>query len=424
MTHPFARFAPLLLASLCAATAAPAARAQETIRIGFIDPLSGPFANTGEAALKHFRAAFERDELRAKSGGRRFELVPLDNRASAQESVTQLRAAIDAGLRIVVQGQSSAAALALVDAIDKHNAREPGKSVLFLNYAALDPELTNAKCSFWHFRFDATVEMRMRALLAAAGAERRDRAVYLVNQDYSFGRSVAQTARDLMPALLPLARVVGEDLHPIGTVRDFSPYAAKIRAAGADAVITGNWGNDLALLVKAARESGYDGRFLTFFAGAPGGVTAIGRNGSGRLTQVGEWHPNMAGPAGKLMADAAQSFRRRFGEDFRYPRIFTLADLLAAAVGTAGGLRPEAIAYALEGARVATPMGPVEMRARDHQLLQPLVVSTLFPTARNGGPAEVEFDTEGSGMGFRTDLAVAAEATAPPTTCAMVRPPR
>lgn len=419
MTHPHLRRALACLCLLFLCGVAPV-RAQEAVRIGFIDPLSGPFANTGEAALKHFRAAFERDLVLRRAGGRRFEIVPLDNRASAQESLTQLRAAIDAGIRIVVQGQSSAAALALIDAIDKHNVREPARSVLFLNYAALDPDLTNAKCSYWHFRFDATVEMRMRALLAGAGGAR---ALYLINQDYSFGRHVAQSARELAPQFLPGARVAGEDLHPIGSVKDFTPYVLKVRAAGADAVVTGNWGNDLALLVKAARESGFDGRFLTFFAGAPGAVTAIGRSGAGRLTQVNEWHPNI-GPAGaKLMADTALAFRRRFGEDFRYPRIFALAEMVAAAVAQ-GGQQPAEIARALEGMRLATPTGTVEMRARDHQLLQPLFVSTLFPVARAGGPAEVEFDTEGTGMGFRTDLRMEADATAPPTTCAMTRPGR
>ena len=232
-----------------------AAASLGTVRVAFIDPLSGPFANTGESALRHFRAAVERDAvLRALNGGRsdarasgridsRIEIVPFDNKASAQEALVQLRAAIDQGIRFVLQGQSSAAALALIDAIDKHNLRNPGQEVLFLNYAALDPELTNAKCSFWHFRFDAPVDMRMEALVEAIVRDGTAKNLYLIGQDYSFGRSVAQTARAMLARKMPAVRIVGDDLHPIGTVRDFAPYIAKIKAAGADAVITGNWGN-------------------------------------------------------------------------------------------------------------------------------------------------------------------------------------
>ena len=40
----------------------------------------------------------------------------------------------------------------------------PGKEVLFFNYAAIDPALTNEKCNFWHFRFDADVDMKMAAM--------------------------------------------------------------------------------------------------------------------------------------------------------------------------------------------------------------------------------------------------------------------
>ena len=392
------------------------------VRIAFIDPLSGPFANTGESALKHFRAAFERTETTRVLKGARVELVPLDNKASAQEALVQLRAAADQGIRYVLQGQSSAAALALVDAIDKHNARNPGREMLLLNYAALDPDLTNAKCSFWLFRFDASVDMRMEALVEAIVRDGRAKNLYLVGQDYSFGRHVARAAREMLARKLPAARVVGEDLHPIGTVRDFSPYIAKIKAAGADAVITGNWGTDLALLVKSAREMGFNGDFYTFYAGSPGAVTAIGKAGVGRLKQVNEWHPNVVVGGKRVLAVEAGQFRQRYAEDLRYLRFFTLADMFAAAVVKAGTIEPLQVARALEGLRLDTPTGEVQMRALDHQLIQPLYVSTLALVAAQGGPKDVVADTEQSGTGFQTNARIEGYATAQPTTCAMVRP--
>ena len=408
--------------ALWAAAAAGVAAAPATVRIAYIDPLSGPFANTGESALKHFRAAVERDVVTRQLKGGRIEMVSFDNKASAQEALVQLRAAIDQGIRFVLQGQSSAAALALIDAIDKHNARNPGKEVLFLNYAALDPDLTNAKCSFWHFRFDAPVDMRMEALVEAIVRDGTAKNIYLIGQDYSFGRSVAQHARAMLARKFPAARIVGDDLHPIGTVRDFAPYIAKIKAAGADAVVTGNWGNDLALLVKAAREQGFGGDFYTFYAGSPGTVTAIGKAGVGKLKQVNEWHANVQVNGKRLIEPFAQQFKQRYGEEFRYLRFLTLTDMLAAALAQAEGADPQRVAFALEGMRMTTPAGQVSMRALDHQLIAPLYVSTLALTAKLGGAPEVAADTENTGFGFKTDARIEGYATAQPTSCAMVRP--
>ena len=126
----------------------------ETVKIAWIDPLSGPFANIGQNSLKTFQ--FMAEKLNANNpAGVKFEIVSFDNKLSPQESLTVLKAAIDQGLRYVTQGNGSGSAGALIDAINKHNERNPGNEVVFLNNAAVDPDFTNSKCSFWHFRFDA-----------------------------------------------------------------------------------------------------------------------------------------------------------------------------------------------------------------------------------------------------------------------------
>jgi branched-chain amino acid transport system substrate-binding protein len=408
----------LLSSALVPSGDADAAEARRApTRIAFIDPLSGAFANAGESTLRHFRAAIEANNRRAAAP--RFEIAGFDNKASAQESLQALRLAIDQGYRYVVQGQSSAAALALSEAIQRHNEREPARAVVLLNYAALDPDLTNARCSFWHFRFDASSDMRLEALLDALARDRDIRTVYLIGQNYSFGQQVARGARELLARKRPDIRIVGDELHPLGQVKDFAPYAAKIRASGADAVLTGNWGNDLTLLVRAAREAGVTSSFYTFFAGSLGAVTAIGEAGVGRVKQVNEWHANV--PNAALERYAAE-YRARYREDFYFMRIGTLVGMLAEAIGRAKSDEPLAVARALSGMRYTTPLGEVEMRAVDHQLIQPLYVSTLVPVAARGGPAEVRHDVEGTGLGFRTDARIEGYVTAQPTSCAMKRP--
>src|SRR3989344_5915201 len=125
----------------------------------------------------------------------------------------------------------------------------PGKEVVFLNYAAVDPDLTNSKCSFWHFRLDADTSMKMEAMTTFMKDQKEIQKVYLINQNYAHGQQVSKYAKENLKRKRPDVQVVGDDLHPLAQVRDFAPYVAKIKASGADTVITGNWGSDLALLV-------------------------------------------------------------------------------------------------------------------------------------------------------------------------------
>jgi len=410
----------MFLAGACM-SAAQAAAAPKTVPVAFIDPLSGPFANAGESSLRHFRAAFDRINARGGVAGYRFESVALDSKGQVQEALAQLRIAADQGIRFVVQGQSSAVALALSEAIAKHNAREPDRSMLLLNYAAVDPDLTNSRCSFWHFRFDASSDMRVEALASLLERERSISRVYIIGQNYSFGQQVSRAAKEVLARRRPDIRIVGDDLHPLGQVKDFAPYVAKIKASGAEAVITGNWGNDLALLIRAARQAALEVRFYTFYAGSLGAVTAIGEAGAGRVIQVNEWHANVGEPS---IEGVAHAYKARFGEDYYFHRIGTLADMLAAAIEGSRSTEPLAVARTLEGMRHLTPLGEVQMRAADHQLLQPLYVSTLVKTGERGGDRAVRNDVEGTGLGFRTDARIEAYVTAQPTTCAMNRPPR
>ena len=239
------------------------AQAQDTIKIAYIDPLSGPGATVGEVGLKTFQ--FLADELNGKGGaaGKKFEILPLDNKTNPQESLVQAQKAVDAGARILTQGNGSSVAAALQDWVAKYNDRNPGKEVLYLNYAAVDPVLTNDKCTFSHFRWDANSDIKMEALTNYMKGRSNIKKVYLINQDYSFGQSVRTTAREMLKAKRPDIGIVGDELHPLLKVTDFSPYIAKIKASGADTVVTGNWGqhgiDQFPARFNGARPPRYDG---------------------------------------------------------------------------------------------------------------------------------------------------------------------
>ena len=412
----------LLLAGVAASLAAPAAPASaETLRLGLIEGLSGPFANAGEAVERNLVFAVERINARGIRVGDSplvLELVSLDSKGEVDGALQALQAAADRDIRVVLQGNSSGVAAGIVAAVEKHNQRNPGREMLFLNYSAIDPVLTREKCSFWHFRFDADLNMRMTALLQPLAEDRSLRRVYLINQNYSFGQEFARLARERIARLRPDVEIVGDDLIPIGKVKDFGPYAQKIRASGADVVLTGNWGNDLTLLVRAARESALDTRFLTFYANGLGAPAAIGNAGVGRVLAVAEWHYNAATPG---MQQNYQAFRRRFpkpSDDYFHARMQLMIEMLAKAAEKAGSIDPTAIAIATEGLSVEQGGVKLQMRASDHQVQTDLYLSMMERVGTSG----VEHDIEGSGFGFRTVARLPAERLAEPAACRMVRP--
>ena len=427
MSHAFHRRAALrtllsLLGASLPALASTRAPRTEPIRLALIESLSGPFANTGEAVYRNLSWAVERVNarggVRTARGTRPLELLRFDNKGQTEETLAMLRAAIDRGARVVLQGNSSSAAAALIDAIDKHNAREPRRQVLFLNYSAVDPALTNAACSFWHFRFDAHADMRMTALMELIKADEQLERMYLIGQDYSFGHAVLREAKRQLAQLRPDVAIAGEELHPIGRIKDFLPYATKIRNSGAQAVLTGNWGNDLTLLVKAARDVGFDGRFYTFYGNALGAPAAIGDAGIGKVVAVADWLPNV--PTAESAA-FYKSFRERFPkpqDDYVHLRMQLLIEALAQAIERAGGTDPLAVARALESADVTLAGQRGRMRAADHQFQQPLAVGVMDKAGTPGVP----FDVEGSGYGFRVVRQISAEQAAMPHACRMVRP--
>jgi branched-chain amino acid transport system substrate-binding protein len=410
----------LLAVAAWAAHAAPA----EPVRLALIEGMSGSFANAGDAVARNLAWAVERVNKRGgvqlPGGARKLELVRMDSKGNTEEALSLLRGALDQQIGFVMQGNSSAIAAALVDALNKHNDREPARRALFLNYSAVTPALTNEKCSFWHFRFDAHADMRLEALTEVLRDDASLKKIYLLNQDYEFGQLVGRRAHQLIRAKRPDIEIVGEELHPMGRVKDFLPYATKIRASGAQAVLTGNWGNDLTFLVKAVKELGLDLKFYTFYGNALGVPAALGDAGVGSVLAVAEWHPNAGGKA----SDAFYStFRERFPEprdDYVHARMQAMVEMLVAAMEKARSTDPVAVARALEGAKFdAAHLGGFHsgmMRAADHQFLQPLYVSVM----QRAGTPGVRFDSEGSGYGFRTVRRF--DAAEPPHTCRMVRP--
>jgi branched-chain amino acid transport system substrate-binding protein len=390
------------------------AQAAETIKIAYTDPLSGPFAQIGDQNLAQLQYII--DYINSKGGalGRKFELVSFDNKSQPSEALLALKTITDQNIPIVMQCAGSNIAAALIDAVEKHNARNPDNRVVYLNCGAVATELTNEKCSFWHFRFDAHVAMKSQMLVQALAPE--EKKVYLLNQDYLFGQSVQRDVKMFLSKLRPDVQVVGDELIPLGKVKDFSSYITKIKASGAQVLITGNWGPDMTLLIKAGMEAGLDVKYYTLYAHLGGGPTAIGPAGNGKVAVIHGFNENIAVETGNTVLE---SWTRRFREthdfDFYAAGFRTIFEFIQAAFNKAGTTDPLAFALALEGLTLTDMMGrQVTMRKEDHQLLTEYFAAVFSK--------EVKYDSEKTGLGWKTLTTVDAKDLAQPTTCQMKRP--
>ncbi len=399
-------------------------RAADTVKLGLIEPFSGPIAAVGRDALEIFEF-FAADVNRRGGvlGGRELEIVPLDNAMNAEKTTQQLRKVIDDGIRFVSQGVGSNHALNIIKFLERHNRRNPDQSILYLNHSAVTTSFTNELCSFWHFRFDANVDMKVAALVTQIARDPSVRKLYLLNQNYAYGQAFQTAAGRLLAGRAPEVEIVGDELIvPFGKVLDFTPYVAKIKAAGADTVLTGNWGPDLVRFVKAAAEANLDASFYTIYAGIPSSVAGIGaKDGvATRLKQVTEMHENDAlydQQPPDLLA-TYERWRQQTGKSVYSERMRWTIEFFAAALDKAGSDDPVLVARAMEDMTMAGPAGPLAMRAADHQIIFPMVVSTMTEAVDR----PFIYAGENYGVAFATDGWVAAEDLELPTTCDMKRP--
>ena len=388
--------------------------AQGTIKVMYTDPLSGPFAQVGDQNLQQFKYIIDYINGRGGALGRKFELVSFDNKSQPSEALLALKSATDQNIPVIMQCSGSNIAAALIEGVDKHNERNPTNRIVYVNCGAVATELTNEKCSYWHFRMDAHVGMKAETMVRALPKDLTK--VYLLNQDYLFGQSVQRDIKAFLGKLRPDVKVVGDELIPLGKVKDFSPYVTKVKASGAQALITGNWGPDMTLLIKSGMDSGLDIRYYTMYAHLGGGATAIGPAGNGKVRSVMAFHENIAVETGKTDTEGwTKQFRSQHDYDFYAAGFRTIFEFLQAAMNKAGSADPLKFSAALEGLTITDMLGhQVTMRKADHQILSEYFVGVFTKG--------VKYDSEKTGLGWKTETTVLPKDLDQPNTCNMKRP--
>ena len=385
----------------------------ETVKIAMIEGLSGSFGNVGQNQLKTWQFLIDKLNGANNAAGVNFEIVGMDSKGSPQEALNVFKSAVDQGFHYIVQGNGSGAALALSDAVGKHNSRNPGKEVVYLNYAAVDPALTNEKCNYWHFRLDADTTQKMEALTSFMKDQPQVKKVYLLNQNYSHGQQVSKYFKEGLARKRADVKIVGDDLVPMGQVKDFAPYVAKIKQSGADTIVSGNWGQDLTLLVKALNDSGLKIPMYSYYAAVSGTPTVLASGGESEVYQISYAHSNYSGVMGKL----TEEYQKKYGDDFYTFSIYNGIKLLSAGMAKAKSTDPVKVAAAMEGLRFEGFNGESEMRKSDHQLQQGLYISKWQKVDKKN-----PYSVEKTGYTFAPVKYIEAYVASTPTSCQMQRP--
>ncbi len=387
------------------------------IKIGILETLSGPQASSGQAYRAAVRYAV--DKINASGGwnGESVQLLEYDNQGGPSGAAVKLKAAISDGAQIMVQGASSAIAGQITEDVRKYNMRNPGKEVVFLNLGADASELTGKKCNFYHFRFSGNAMIRTKALVQAMKEDGvlGDR-VYSINQNYSWGQDMEKAIVGY--STLGDYRVVNKTLHDTNKIQDFSPYVAKIAAADVDTVITGNWSNDLLLLMKSSKSAGLKARFGAVYLDQPGNLANAGDVALGHYvahTFNGEFG---GAESEQFMADyqAKTGHAPVFIEPQAVWGMAMVADALKRVEPVDGAFNVNSFAKALENTTIKAPMGEMSMRAADHQVQLPVVVSKVSRDAK--------IKADGTDMGFELVKVFNAQEASSPTqaSCQMQRP--
>ena len=404
--------------SVLALTAGQSTRANaEPIKIALIETLSGGQAVTGK--LFQSSVKYGLDKVNAdKAWPDGIQLLEYDNQGGPPEAADKVKAAINDGAVIIIQGASSAIGGQITADVQKHNARNPGTEVMYINVGAEAMEFTGTKCHFYHFRWNGNAEIRLKAMLTAMKeANVLGTKAFVIGQNYSWGHDVQKLTNQY--ASKYGYTIVGDVIHDVNKIQDFAPYVAKIKDAAPDTVVTGNWSNDLLLLMKAAGDSGLKARFASYWLDQPGNIANAGETAVGHYAQS-SFFPDANGDKS---AAFAEDFKAKTGQ---YPvnvqghtthGMWGIGEALKALGGKAGDkLSIKALAFAMEKVTVETSMGPVKMRADDHQALIPLAVAVVSKDAK--------FKADNTDKGFKTIKLLSGEEASGPVqeSCKMERP--
>jgi len=289
----------VVMGALCA-LAAPSAMAQDTVRIGVLNDMSGVYSDDqGPGSVLAAQMAVE--DFGGRVAGRKIEVISGDHQNKTDIGAQIARRWLDnEGVGMIVDLPNSAIALAVGEIVRDHNK-------VMIGSGAGTSLLTGAKCSpnTVHWTYDTWAYGHG---LARAVMQQGVKSVYFVTADYAFGHDLEKQFSD--EAQKSGVKVLGSARHPLGT-NDFSSLLLQAQSSGADAVAFANAGGDTTNSLKQAGEFGLakKQKLLALIMGQ-NNVRALGLAASQGTMLVVPFYWDMS--------DATRAFAHRF--EARHPK--------------------------------------------------------------------------------------------------------
>lgn len=355
-------FGGVLLVVACAASSF----AGGTIKVGIVDTYTGPVTTYTNDVRDGFRMAADRINAEGGVLGNRIEVLLRDDTFKSDVGLTMAKELIlKENVDILMGTINSATALAISDLCRK-------EKVPFLVTFSKSGKITGEKGHRYVFGMNENTDMVGRAT-ATVLAKKPFRKYWIAGDDYEYGHAIADSVFSHLKTLKPDAELLGETWWKLRE-SDFNPYITQILAAKPDFVIVATGGGSMVNFQKAAQSTGFNRR-VPFYQ-----HTAIELS---TLMPQGQNAPEgVYGTANYLFYYPETKENRAFSDEFRkrydrYPKSgavygYMAAQFLAKAYAKAGAVDKEKFIDAMEGMTAESPIGTLEVRGCDHQIVLPM----------------------------------------------------
>jgi len=341
-------------------------RAEAPIKIGIVDSYSGPATTFTYDVRDAFKLFI--DEVNAKGGvvGRKIEFTTRDDKFKVDLALSMAKELVMMEKVDILMGTINSAGSLAVSEYCKT------EKIPFLVTFSKSEKITGEKGHRYVFEVSENTVMIGKA--AAAGLAKKPYIKYwIAGDDYEYGHACADATWNTLKKLKPKIELMGQSWWKVGEP-ELTAYLTAISAQKPDAVIFSPGGATITNLMKVSKTTGFAEKFPIYLHTATehSNLAPLGLDAPERVIGTSNYHfyyPDT--PKNKAFAKA---FKDAYGRD---PKVGALYGYLAGqfitrALEKAGKMDREKFIDALEGTKVDSPIGEIEMRAFDHQAMLPM----------------------------------------------------
>lgn len=339
--------------------------AANTVKVGIVDAYTGPATTFTSDVLDGFKMAVAKINAQGGVLGKKIEYTTRDDKFKPDIGLAMAKELVlKENVNLLMGTISSSSALAISDFAKKE------KVPFFVTYAKSE-KITGESGHKYVFNMNETTEMAGRAA-ATALAKKPFVKYWIAGDDYEYGHAIADGVWKNLQRLNPKVQKVGESWWKVGEA-DFTPYITQIMAAKPDFIIVATGGSGMVNFQKAAKATGLSQK-IPFYQHTGNELGTL-------LPQKKDAPEGVYGTSNYLFyfpdTPANKAFANEFYKTYnRYPKAAALvgymtAQFIAEGYKKAGKIDNEALIKAVEGMKLNSPIGPLSIRACDHQLELP-----------------------------------------------------